>query len=82
MLVASTEQRLHKALSAVIGRDIKLRIMAETVDAATPAKLQAQATANRQQEAEVTMANDPMVRAMEEQMGARLIPGSVRPVND
>lgn len=82
MLVTSTEQRLQKALSAVIGRDIKLCILAESVDAATPAKLLAQATADRQQKAEMTMANDPMVRAMEEQMGARLIPGSVRPINE
>lgn len=43
MLVGSTEQRLHKALEAYIGRELKFKIEPESVQSATPAKLQAQA---------------------------------------
>ena len=81
MLVESTEQRLHKALEAYIGREIKLKIAPESVQIATPAKLQAQATADRQKEAEVAVQEDPMVLALEAQLGASIIPGSVRPID-
>ncbi len=81
MLVGSTEQRLHKALEAYIGRELKFKIEPESVQSATPAKLQAQAAADRQQEAEVTMQEDPMVLALQAELGARIIPGSVRPID-
>jgi DNA polymerase-3 subunit gamma/tau len=82
MLVGSTEQRLHAALQAHLGRELKLKITPESVQAATPAKIQAQAVADRQQAAEVAIREDPMVLALEAGFGASVIPGSVRPVDE
>ena len=82
MLVGSTEQRLHAALQAYLGRELKLKIAPETVQAATPAKIQAQVVADRQQAAEVAILEDPMVLALEARFGAAVIPGSVRPVDE
>jgi DNA polymerase-3 subunit gamma/tau len=82
MLVGSTEQRLHAALQAHLGRELKLKITPESVQAATPAKIQAQAVADRQQAAEVAIREDPMVLALEAGFGATVIPGSVRPVDE
>jgi DNA polymerase-3 subunit gamma/tau len=82
MQVESTVQRLQKALEAHLGAPVKLKITAGEVNVATPARLEAKAKAERQQQAEQEMAADPMVRAMEEHFGASLIPGSVTPIDD
>ncbi|MCW8908861.1 MAG: DNA polymerase III subunit gamma/tau, partial [Sedimenticola sp.] len=79
MLVDSTEQRLQQALEQYIGREVKLKIVPATVEAATPARLQAEAAADRQQAAEVAFSADPMVQALQEKLGASVIDGSVRP---
>ncbi len=81
MCVGATEQRLQKALSTAAGREVKLQITAETLEQATPAKIEAQEVADRQHSAEQMMAADPMVKELEAQMGAQLIAGSVKPVN-
>lgn len=82
MLVGSAEQRLHAALQVYFGRELKLKISPETIVAATPAKMQAQAVAGRQQAAEAAIQEDPMVLALKERFGAAVIPGSVRPVDE
>ncbi|MET0081977.1 MAG: DNA polymerase III subunit gamma/tau [Sedimenticola sp.] len=80
--VGTTEQRLIKALSEYLGTPVKLTIEVNKPDSATPAQLQAKAKADRQREAEAAMAGDPLVQAMEEQLGAKLITESVRPVEN
>ena len=80
MLVGSTQQRLQQALEQYIDREVKLKIVPATMEAATPARLQAEAAADRQKEAEAAFARDPMVRALEDKLGASVIDGSVRPV--
>jgi DNA polymerase-3 subunit gamma/tau len=82
MLVGSTEQRLLQALETYMGRELKLKIVPDSVQVATPAKLQAQATADRQKAAEEAMQEDPMVLALKAQLGASIIPGSVRPIDE
>ncbi|AKH20060.1 DNA polymerase III subunit gamma/tau [Sedimenticola thiotaurini] len=82
MLVGSAEQRLQVALQQFLGRELRLKISPDTVQAATPAKLQAQAVADRQRAAEVAIQEDPMVLALEARFGARVIEGSVRPVDE
>ncbi len=82
MLVGSAEQRLHAALQVYFGRELKLKISPEAIVAATPAKMQAQAVAGRQQAAEAAIQEDPMVLALKERFGAAVIPGSVRPVDE
>ncbi len=76
------EQRLGEALEACMRQRLQLKITAGSVDAVTPAKSRAIAAADRQQEAEKSMAEDPLVVAMKERMEARLIPGTVRPVDE
>ena len=80
MLVGSTQQRLQQALEQYIGREVKLKIVPATVEAATPARLQAEAAADRQREAEIAFAGDPMVQALEEKLGAGVVAGSIRPL--
>ncbi|MEJ1462411.1 MAG: DNA polymerase III subunit gamma/tau [Candidatus Sedimenticola sp. (ex Thyasira tokunagai)] len=82
MQVGSSEQRLCKALELCMGQKIQLKIVLGSADAVTPAKSQAIAAADRQKDAENSMAEDPLVLAMKERMGARLIPGSIRPVDE
>ena len=82
MQVGTSEQRLCKALELMLSRPIKLDIRAEDVSrAATPAQLQAKTRNERQQDAEKAMAGDALVQGMQEQFGARLVPGSVRPAD-
>jgi len=79
--VESSEQRLKRALEDYLGCGIKLCIKVEQPVAETPAQRHAKAQAARQREAERTMAEDPLVRAVEEQFGAQLVADSVKPLD-
>ncbi len=81
MLVDSSEKNLHRALEEFLGTQIKLKIKVEQPEVETPAQKQARARAERQMEAEQVMSEDPIVRAAEEQFGARLIKESVKPID-
>ena len=82
MLVGSAEQRLHAALQVYFGRELKLKISPETIVAATPAKMQAQAVAGRQQAGEAGSREGARVLAVKGRCGGAVIPGSVRPVDE
>ena len=85
MLVASSEQRLRKALENLTEGGIHLQIsIADLSDAAqpTPAQTQARVRQERQQNAEARMENDPLVLAMKERFTARIVSGSVRLVDE
>ncbi len=81
MRVESSEHRLVLALQEFLGTDVKLKIQVEQPESETPAQQQARAKAERQCEAERTMSEDPLVRAAEEQFGARLIAESIKPID-
>ena len=81
MRVDSSEQRLVKALQEFLGTEMKLKILVEQSEVETPAQQQARARAERQQEAEQAMADDPLMRAAQEQFGAHLIADSVKPID-
>lgn len=55
------------------------QVESAAVVVATPADQKAAAMAERQRAAEASIANDPNVQALEEQLGARLIPNSIQP---
>lgn len=76
------KQRLCNALEAALGQKIELKILHGSADAVTPARSQAIAAADKQRQAEKIMAEDPLVSALEERMGARLIAESIRPVDE
>jgi len=81
MLVESSEKNLHRALEEYLGKQIKLKINVEQPESETPAQKQARNRAERQREAEHAMSDDPIVKAAEEQFGARLIKESVKPID-
>ena len=80
--VGTTEQRLHKALEAMLGRSIRLLIKTEAPVQATPAQIAAKEREARRQDAAASLAEDPLVKSMEERFGAKLVPDSIRPVDD
>jgi len=85
MHVASSEQRLCKALESLIGGQVSLEIRVTDLThaaQATPAQTQAKANEERQRIAEESMENDPLVVAMKDRFAARIVPGSVRPVDE
>ncbi len=81
LLVESSEKNLHRALEEYLGNQVKLKIKVEQPESETPAQKQARARAERQREAELAMSEDPVVKAAEEQFGARLIKESVKPID-
>ena len=83
--VSSAEQRLCRALESFTGAPLRLEIRIDDLSrhsAETPAQTQAKAQQARQRTAEQEIENDPLVLAMKERFAARIIPGSVRAVDE
>ena len=77
---AGALDKLQAVLSTTAGRHISLRI--EVGPVRDSASLRAAAArAQRQQEAESTIAADPLVRQLMQDLGAQIVPGSVRPLD-
>lgn len=72
-------EQLKRALSDHIHAPQEVRIEVTGATRVTPAAAEAQASAERLREAERAIAQDPTVRDLQEHMGARILPGSVRP---
>lgn len=75
------ESALQSALSRHLGHPVKLIISSVAGLEDTPAIRQQKAREERQREAEVTIAHDENVKAIQEIFGAQIIPGSVRPLD-
>jgi DNA polymerase-3 subunit gamma/tau len=75
------EQKLAEALSRYYGRETRLAIVRSNAEESTPAREQARAADARQRAAEQAIESDANVRAMREIFGAKLQPGSVKPLN-
>lgn len=76
---AMATERLQKALAEHLGQDVKLRIEVSEPASETPAQQQARRNEQRQQEAEQHLTDDPLVRALGEKLGGRLVPESIAP---
>ena len=76
-MVAQLEQRLGVAL----GRDVKVRFERAGGGAQTPAEQRARADHERRSAAEESVQADPFVQSMIDTFGARVVPGSVRPLD-
>ena len=77
---AGALERVQAALSDRFGRGIELRVEVGAVR--DTAHLRAAALrAQRQQEAEQAIAADPLVRQLVDELGAQIVPGSVRPLD-
>ncbi len=81
MCTTRSEQNLQQALESYRGEKVKLEINVEQPQTETPAQRQVRAQADRQRQAEQSMANDPMVRSVEEEFSGKLVSGSVQPVD-
>ncbi|HEX7370138.1 MAG TPA: DNA polymerase III subunit gamma/tau [Rhodanobacteraceae bacterium] len=71
-------KQLQDKLGAAIERTLRLRIVHEAV-AETPATRAAKARSDEQAAAERAMADDPIIKDMQRQFGAEIIPESIRP---
>jgi DNA polymerase-3 subunit gamma/tau len=76
-MVAQLEQRL----GATLGRDVKVRFERAGGNVQTPAEQRARADSARRSAAEEAVQADPFVQSMIDTFGARVVPGSVRPLD-
>ena len=74
-------EKLAQALGRHFGTDVRLDIAVGEGDDPTPARRQAEAADERLKAAEREIETDDNVRALREVFGARVQPGSVKPVN-
>ncbi len=73
-------ERVQAALAERLGRPVELRVEVGAVR--DTAQLRAAALrAQRQQQAEQAIAADPLVRQLVDELGAQIVPGSVRPLD-
>ncbi|MCF6355835.1 MAG: DNA polymerase III subunit gamma/tau [Candidatus Polarisedimenticolaceae bacterium] len=81
MSTTRSRQNLQQALENHCGSQLKLEIRVEQPQDETPAQRQGRAQADRQRQAERSMADDPVARSMQETFSGKLVPGSVQPVD-
>ena len=81
---AAMESQLGKSLNQLCGKPIKLRIQlseAPSPETLTPARRDAMAREERQRAAERDINTDATVQLLKSELGANIIPGSIRPIN-
>ncbi|NOQ16758.1 MAG: DNA polymerase III subunit gamma/tau [Methyloprofundus sp.] len=76
------EEKLEAALQGYFSKPIKLLIKAEKISADTPAVKIQQAKLDRQQEAVDAIEASNNIQALKTNFDARIIPGSIEPVNN
>jgi len=74
----TSRERLRAALEAA-GHAVQISVEVGPVTD-SPARRNAQAAALRQQAAEQIILNDPFVQQMQRDFGAKIVPGSIKPV--
>ncbi|MFC4821906.1 DNA polymerase III subunit gamma/tau [Dokdonella ginsengisoli] len=77
-LVGTLEQRLGAAL----GREVKVKFERSGDGAESPAEQRARADGERQRAAAAAVHGDPVVQSLIDTFGARVIPDSVRPIDN
>jgi DNA polymerase-3 subunit gamma/tau len=78
---SQTEARLEKSLQTHFGKPLKLVIQVETPGQETPALQLQRQKDERQRAAEREIEQDPNVQALKERFDARIVPGSVKPID-
>ena len=73
------EEELRKALEKYHGAPIRLKLNLGRPSAETPAREKSRLQDERQQAAVQAIVEDPNVRALQENFGARVNPASIRP---
>ncbi|MEJ2620690.1 MAG: DNA polymerase III subunit gamma/tau [Candidatus Thiodiazotropha sp.] len=80
--VGQSEMRFLEAVRKQLGETVQLSITEAVPQQETPAMREKREAEERQTEAETSMVADPMVKEMEQRFGAKLMPESIRPVDD
>ncbi len=62
--------------------DVRVELSVARPETETPARREARQRADRQREAEQAMTEDPMVQTLQDTFDARLVPNSIKPVDD
>ena len=75
------EEKLRDALQKYFGRPLKLQITSQTLQQMTPALEMQKAREDRQQAAVDAIHDDPQVQALQATFDARILPGSIEPLN-
>ena len=78
LLGSLAERRLQDAVSAKLGRPVRLELSVASAEAETPARREAREREVRQAAIEDDIARDPLVTAMQENFGAEIVPDSIR----
>ncbi|MCW9014284.1 MAG: DNA polymerase III subunit gamma/tau [Gammaproteobacteria bacterium] len=81
LLNPGLQSKLADALGEYLGDKIKLQISLGKPETESPAQTAARNVAERQQQAEQSIEQDPVVQAMKENFGAEVVPNSVRPID-
>ncbi|HZY16577.1 MAG TPA: DNA polymerase III subunit gamma/tau C-terminal domain-containing protein, partial [Ramlibacter sp.] len=74
----TSRERLRAALHAA-GHAVELSVEVGPITD-SPARRQQQVAAERQQAAEQIILNDPFVQRMQREFGAKIVPGSIKPI--
>ena len=74
-------RQLQDKLGAAIGRKLRVRVVSEAMGE-TPAMHAAKVRSARHAAAAQALADDPIVQDMQRQLGAQIIPESIRPTGD
>lgn len=71
--------KLSKSVTAYLGQELKIKV--ELIDSKpdSPAEKQRIASEQRQVEAEASIKSDPVINDFQQQLGAVIIPGSIKP---
>lgn len=77
-----SQEKLQAAVQAYYGKPLKLVIRVETIASDTPAVKMHKDKQNRQQEAVTAIDNDANIQALKTNFDARVIPGSIEPIDN
>jgi len=82
LLNPGLQSKLEEALCSSLQQKLKLHIDLGVLEVESPAQTQARNIADRQQSAEESIQQDPMVQALKENFNAEVVPNSVKPLNE
>ncbi len=80
MRTRNAEQKLEKAFSEYTGASVSLRMEIATHQAETPYQVADRTQDERQRAAEQAIESDDMVQALKDSFGAKIVPGSIKPI--
>jgi DNA polymerase III subunit gamma/tau len=81
LATSAQQERLREALEALCGEPVRLQIESRRPDAETPADRERRAAAERQQQAELAIEEDPLVRELQKVFDATVDRDSIRPAD-